>query len=148
MLVCVVPAAGISIMLKKPDSEKPGVFSFTAPLHHHVWLAIFAAMLGVTVVLFVIRSAPHTDRAEHSIRAAATASPVRARSRMDLQEAKQIARNRCTCSYISPYEWGVETNAVGRRQVRRQFSLFNSFWFALSAFMQQSPDVNPKCATQ
>lgn len=44
-------------MLKKPESQKPGVFSFTDPLHRHVWLAIFAAMLGVTVVLFVIRCA-------------------------------------------------------------------------------------------
>lgn len=42
-------------MLKKPESQKPGVFSFTDPLHKYVWLAIFAAMLGVTVVLFVIR---------------------------------------------------------------------------------------------
>ena len=92
---------GISIMIKKPEKQKPEVFSFTAPLSDKVWGLIFVAMLGVTIALFLI-------------------------------------------SFISPHEWCVDTDADGRVRVQRQFSMMNSFWFALSAFMQQSPDVNPR----
>jgi hypothetical protein len=31
---------GISIMIKKPDKQKPGVFSFMDPLNERVWICV------------------------------------------------------------------------------------------------------------
>ncbi|KAH3842698.1 hypothetical protein DPMN_116202, partial [Dreissena polymorpha] len=45
---------GISIMIKKPDKEKPGVFSFMYPLADKVWLCVMMAFLGVSFILFFV----------------------------------------------------------------------------------------------
>ncbi len=45
---------GISIMIKKPKKEKPGVFSFMAPLDTKIWLCVILAYIGVSVVLFLV----------------------------------------------------------------------------------------------
>lgn len=38
---------GISIMIKKPKKEKPGVFSFLAPLDSNIWLCVILAYSNV-----------------------------------------------------------------------------------------------------
>jgi len=45
---------GISIMIKKPDKEKPGVFSFMYPLSNLVWLCVMVAFISVSLVLFFV----------------------------------------------------------------------------------------------
>ncbi|XP_046575050.1 glutamate receptor-like isoform X1 [Haliotis rubra] len=45
---------GISIMIKKPDKVKPGVFSFMEPLDRYVWLCIAVGFLSVSFVLFFV----------------------------------------------------------------------------------------------
>ncbi|XP_076468083.1 glutamate receptor 2-like [Babylonia areolata] len=45
---------GISIMIKKPDRQKPGVFSFMEPLDTFVWLCIAVGFLAVSFVLFFV----------------------------------------------------------------------------------------------
>ncbi|RUS87244.1 hypothetical protein EGW08_004996 [Elysia chlorotica] len=51
---------GISIMIKKPDKTKPGVFSFMDPLDKYVWLCIAMGFLAVSFVLyFVGRFSPY-----------------------------------------------------------------------------------------
>ncbi|XP_060589506.1 glutamate receptor 4-like [Ruditapes philippinarum] len=45
---------GISIMIKKPDKEKPGVFSFMYPLSNSVWLCVMVAFVAVSLVLFFV----------------------------------------------------------------------------------------------
>ncbi|CAL1544184.1 unnamed protein product, partial [Lymnaea stagnalis] len=51
---------GISIMIKKPDKTKPGVFSFMDPLDTRVWLCIAIGFLAVSGVLyFVGRFSPY-----------------------------------------------------------------------------------------
>lgn len=47
---------GISIMIKKPTKSKPGVFSFLDPLAYEIWMCIVFAYIGVSVVLFLVRS--------------------------------------------------------------------------------------------
>src|SRR4029434_674336 len=42
---------GISIMIKKPQKSKPGVFSFLDPLAYEIWMCIVFAYIGVSVVL-------------------------------------------------------------------------------------------------
>ena len=39
---------GISIMIKKPEKQKPGVFSFMEPLSLEIWTCIIFAFLGIS----------------------------------------------------------------------------------------------------
>ncbi|XP_038055631.1 glutamate receptor 4-like [Patiria miniata] len=45
---------GISIMIKKPQTTKPDVFSFMHPLSYEIWMCIVLAYAGVSVVLFLV----------------------------------------------------------------------------------------------
>ncbi|XP_041358488.1 glutamate receptor-like isoform X2 [Gigantopelta aegis] len=45
---------GIGIMIKKPEKEKPGVFSFLLPLSIPIWVCIIVAYIGVSVGLFLV----------------------------------------------------------------------------------------------
>ncbi|KAI8508399.1 Glutamate receptor 2, partial [Branchiostoma belcheri] len=47
-------STGISIMIKKPQKSKPGVFSFLDPLAYEIWMCILFAYIGVSVVLFLV----------------------------------------------------------------------------------------------
>ncbi|KAG1656741.1 Glutamate receptor 3 [Nymphon striatum] len=91
---------GISLMIKKPAKQKPGVFSFMNPLSKYIWLCIIASYVGVSFVLFLV-------------------------------------------SRFSPYEWHILNTASGPK-VSNEFSLYNSLWFALGAFMQQGCDICPR----
>ncbi|XP_060535299.1 glutamate receptor 1-like [Cylas formicarius] len=103
---------GISIMIKKPMKQKPGVFSFLNPLSKEIWVSIIFAFVGVSVVLFVV-------------------------------------------SRFSPYEWRIlhisgehreapnpHTNHGGT--MANDFTMLNSLWFSLAAFMQQGGDISPR----
>ena len=91
---------GISIMIKKPEKQKPGVFSFMAPLSSEIWMCIIFAYLGVSVVLFLV-------------------------------------------SRFSPYEWQIE-DSVNGPTFTNDFTMLNSLWFSLGAFMQQGCDISPR----
>ncbi|KAJ8957136.1 hypothetical protein NQ318_007352, partial [Aromia moschata] len=103
---------GISIMIKKPMKQKPGVFSFLNPLSNEIWVSIIFAYVGVSIVLFVV-------------------------------------------SRFSPYEWRLlhftgehrdppaqHTNHGGT--MANDFTMLNSLWFSLGAFMQQGCDISPR----
>jgi len=91
---------GISIMIKKPEKQKPGVFSFLDPLDYMIWLCVVISYLCVSVGLFLV-------------------------------------------SRFSPYEWQIEDSPDGQT-FTNDFTMFNSMWFSLAAFMQQGCDISPK----
>ncbi|CAK9188974.1 unnamed protein product, partial [Sphagnum troendelagicum] len=45
---------GISIMIRKPEKQKPGVFSFMAPLSTEIWLCVIVSYLSVSAILFFV----------------------------------------------------------------------------------------------
>jgi ABC-type amino acid transport substrate-binding protein len=45
---------GISIMIKKPEREKPGVFSFMDPLSLQVWGLIIGGFFAVSFILYMV----------------------------------------------------------------------------------------------
>jgi hypothetical protein len=106
---------GISIMIKKPVKQKPGVFSFLNPLSKEIWVCVIFSYVGVSIVLFIV-------------------------------------------SRFSPYEWrllhygdepghqhpGVGASPSAPSTVANDFSILNSLWFALGAFMQQGCDISPR----
>jgi len=51
---------GISIMIRKPEKQKPGVFSFMAPLSTEIWICVIISYLCVSAILyFVSRSSSY-----------------------------------------------------------------------------------------
>ena len=46
-------------------------------------------------------------------------------------------------SRFSPYEWHLEQN-MGLQKLSNDFTIFNTLWFCLAAFMQQGIDIAPK----
>ena len=48
-------------------------------------------------------------------------------------------------SRFSPFEWHVEDNTDGP-SITNNFTIFNSLWFSLGAFMQQGCDIEPRYA--
>lgn len=91
---------GISIMIKKPADDAPGVFSFMYPLSTVIWMCVIFAYIGVSVVLFLV-------------------------------------------SRFSPFEWHIEDGSDGPTMTNN-FTIFNSLWFCLAAFMQQGCDIEPR----
>jgi len=91
---------GISIMIKEPIKQRPGVFTFMNPLSMEIWMCVVFAYIGVSIVLFLV-------------------------------------------SRFSPYEWQIEESISGTT-VSNHFSVINSLWFALGAFMQQGIDITPR----
>lgn len=109
---------GLSVMYQKIDRPHPDPLSFMEPLSTEIWMCISFAYLGVSVVLFLV-------------------------------------------SRLSPAEWGAPLNksktladpnlegdegdeGMATSHTDSIFSIFNSFWFALSTFVQQGGDVVPR----
>ncbi|KAL5102876.1 Glutamate receptor [Taenia crassiceps] len=109
---------GLSVMYQKIDHPHPDPLSFMEPLSTEIWMCISFAYLGVSVVLFLV-------------------------------------------SRLSPTEWGAPLNksktltdpnldgdegdgGVTTSHTDSIFSIFNSFWFALSTFVQQGGDIVPR----
>ena len=63
---------GISIMIKKPEKQKPGVFSFMDPLSYEIWMYVILAYVVVSVTLFLVsRFSPYEWHVEDSQQGAA-----------------------------------------------------------------------------
>ena len=45
---------GISIMIKEPIKQRPGVFTFMNPLSMEIWMCVVFAYIGVSIVLFLV----------------------------------------------------------------------------------------------
>ncbi|VEN59732.1 unnamed protein product [Callosobruchus maculatus] len=105
---------GISIMIKKPVKQKPGVFSFLNPLSKEIWVSVMFAYVAVSIVLFVVaRFSPYEWRLIHS--------SINGEPRGTL---------------------GQHTNHGGT--MANDFTMMNSLWFALGAFMQQGGELSPR----
>ncbi|XP_068233552.1 glutamate receptor 1-like [Palaemon carinicauda] len=91
---------GISIMIKKPMKQKPGIFSFMSPLSEEIWMCVVCAYVGVSIVLFLV-------------------------------------------SRFSPYEWKMK-ESFNKSCLTNDFSMCNSLWFTLAAFMQQGVNLCPR----
>ncbi|EEB17589.1 glutamate receptor 1 precursor, putative [Pediculus humanus corporis] len=107
---------GISIMIKKPVKQKPGVFSFLNPLSKEIWVSVIFSYLAVSVVLFIVsRFSPYEWKLLHCEEESQRSYPVGGGGGHSLSTT-----------------------------VANDFSILNSLWFALGAFMQQGCDITPR----
>ncbi|XP_076633776.1 glutamate receptor IB isoform X2 [Colletes latitarsis] len=116
---------GISIMIKKPVKQKPGVFSFLNPLSKEIWVCVIFSYIGVSIVLFTVsRFSPY----EWRVLTLSSGGDPSVRNDPTLQHPH--------ASQGSPH---MPTSSMAN-----DFSIINSLWFALAAFMQQGCDISPR----
>jgi integral membrane sensor domain MASE1 len=114
---------GISIMIKKPVKKFPGVFSFMDPLSKEVWMCMTFAYLGVSIVLFVVS---RFGGAEWKI------------------EDSHVAFVPVVETAGSATDIDGQSTDNSSQMLTNHFSVKNSLWFALGAFMQQGSDISPR----
>ncbi|XP_024891669.1 glutamate receptor 1-like isoform X2 [Temnothorax curvispinosus] len=118
---------GISIMIKKPIKQKAGVFSFLNPLSKEIWVCVIFSYIAVSIVLFIVsRFSPYEWRVLTI--SGSTDSAISGRNDPGLQHPHTPQG--------SPH---MPTSSMAN-----DFSIVNSLWFALAAFMQQSCDISPR----
>ncbi|XP_020297391.1 glutamate receptor 1 isoform X10 [Pseudomyrmex gracilis] len=118
---------GISIMIKKPVKQKPGVFSFLNPLSKEIWVCVIFSYIGVSIVLFIVsRFSPYEWRVLTI--SGSTDSAISGRNDPSLQHPHTPQG--------SPH---MPTSSMAN-----DFSIVNSLWFALAALMQQGCDISPR----
>nr|KAF7404092.1 hypothetical protein H0235_014786 [Vespula pensylvanica] len=118
---------GISIMIKKPIKQKPGVFSFLNPLSKEIWVCVIFSYIGVSIVLFIVsRFSPYEWRV---LTISGGGDPTMSgRNDPSLQHPHTPQG--------SPH---IPTSSMAN-----DFSIINSLWFSLAAFMQQGCDISPR----
>ncbi|GFN79380.1 glutamate receptor [Plakobranchus ocellatus] len=136
---------GTSIMIKEPDKEKGGVFSFKNPLSDGVWIAIIVGFIGVSLVLFFVgRFSPYewdTGAPEMYIRGdqMAPGSP-----NLDCPSTSRRGQNEFDPSVDDPWQSEMSQEDHEYSTARPAFSLANTVWFSLGALMQQGSDIYPR----
>lgn len=112
---------GTSIMIKTPDKQQGGVFSFKSPLSDDVWVSIAFGFLAVSLVLFLVgRFSPFEWTAEQR------KEEVRVEDDATFHEGEGEKHGSCDESSSNP------------------FTLANTLWFTLGALMQQGSDISPR----
>lgn len=62
-------STGISILFKKPTTKELELFSFLSPFDYHVWVYVFGAYVGVSLVQFIVaRISPYEWENPHPCR--------------------------------------------------------------------------------
>ncbi|XP_032811033.1 glutamate receptor 2-like isoform X1 [Petromyzon marinus] len=119
---------GISIMIKKPQKSKPGVFSFLDPLAYEIWMCIIFAYIGVSVVLFLVsRFSPYEWQRDDDT---------------DVEPNGNGGAGGGGGGGGSG--GGAGGGSGGGGEPPNEFGIFNSLWFSLGAFMQQGCEISPR----
>lgn len=168
---------GISIMIKKPAKENPGVFSFLNPLSQEIWVSkrretvasvpgghdvnwdfrirserfsflslqmcVIFAYVGVSIVLFIVsRFSPQEWRIIQLNGKWFVGLP---RVGSFFFSPHQIYENHNRNSNNCPHAGELsQIPAHVAQPTANEFSISNSFWFVLGAFMQQGCDISPR----
>ncbi|XP_041449331.1 glutamate receptor 1 [Drosophila obscura] len=161
---------GISIMIKKPVKQTPGVFSFMNPLSQEIWVSVIFSYIGVSIVLFFVsRFSPHEWRlvqqqpqqsqspdphAHHEqlanqqppgiIGGATGPMPVPAMPPGPPTPGAQSAAGAAALQAALSASAAASVSVTGVSSAVNEFSIWNSFWFSLAAFMQQGCDLSPR----
>ena len=159
---------GISVMIRKPEKQKPGVLSFTDPLHYLIWLCVVLAYIGVSLVLFVVNSfdpySLHTeDRARQQKQKLEASGKPNKKDKNKSELNKLMVKMGKTASFPNKSNTqrrksrDFSTTSILRYSRLLQgaeeeenesggngFTLLNSLWFSLSAFMQQGCTLSPR----
>ncbi|KAM7533984.1 hypothetical protein Aperf_G00000111088 [Anoplocephala perfoliata] len=114
---------GLSVMYQKIDRPLPDPLFFMEPLSTEIWMCISFAYLGVSVVLFLVSRLSPSEWSAPLNKEKIVADP-------NSENLAYDGTADCAGGESSHYD--------------SIFSIFNSFWFALSTFVQQGGDIVPR----
>ncbi|ALC43617.1 Glu-RIB [Drosophila busckii] len=159
---------GISIMIKKPVKQTPGVFSFMNPLSQEIWVSVIFSYIGVSIVLFFVsRFSPHEWRpVQHQPQQMQPLDPHAHHEQLANQQPPGIIGGAPVPAPPGPPTPGAQS-AAGAAALQaalsagslasgtaaaaaaggatvNEFSMLNAFWYSLAAFMQQGCDLSPR----
>ncbi|ALC43619.1 Glu-RI [Drosophila busckii] len=160
---------GISIMIKKPVKQTPGVFSFMNPLSQEIWVSVIFSYIGVSIVLFFVsRFSPHEWRpVQHQPQQMQPQDPHAHHEQLANQQPPGIIGGAPVPAPPGPPTPGAQS-AAGAAALQaalsagslasgtaaaaaaaggatvNEFSMLNAFWYSLAAFMQQGCDLSPR----
>ncbi|EAA11672.5 AGAP006027-PA [Anopheles gambiae str. PEST] len=156
---------GISIMIKRPVKQKPSVFSFLNPLSKEIWVCVLFSYVGVSIVLYIVsRFSPFEWRLVNYnvVNALSGGKHTAHLPCKSTDKSRNLSHMFCFLPLLPGTTPSVPTltrcfvthfmaNADPREQpdavpqaTVNEFSILNSFWFALGAFMQQGCDISPR----
>lgn len=115
---------GLSVMYQKIDRPMPNPLYFMEPLSNEIWMCISFAYLGVSVVLFLVSRLSPAEWGAPLNKVKTISDPNSESTKVDQVDGDY------TEGKSSHYD--------------SIFSIFNSFWFALSTFVQQGGDIVPR----
>ncbi|XP_063985282.1 glutamate receptor ionotropic, kainate 1-like isoform X2 [Diachasmimorpha longicaudata] len=116
---------GIGILFKVAKRPPSRLFSFMNPLAVEIWLSMLGAYLMVSITIWIV----------------ARMSPY------EWIEPPPCPSCKCPLqgSHVSALE--PESDDIPLPRTVNDFSLANSFWFAVGTLMQQGSDLNPKATS-
>ncbi|XP_060656054.1 glutamate receptor 1 isoform X1 [Drosophila nasuta] len=155
---------GISIMIKKPVKQTPGVFSFMNPLSQEIWVSVIFSYIGVSIVLFFVsRFSPHEWRlVQQPLQQSQLPDPHAHHEQLANQQPPGIIGGAtvppppgpptpgpqtavCAAALQASHSAGsLSSSATANSAAVNEFSILNSFWYSLAAFMQQGCDLSPR----
>uniref|UniRef100_A0A0X3PEX0 Glutamate receptor 2 n=2 Tax=Schistocephalus solidus TaxID=70667 RepID=A0A0X3PEX0_SCHSO len=151
---------GLSVMYQKIERPTPDVLSFMEPLSTEIWMCISFAYLGVSVVLFLVSRLSPSEWGlsvrKLKVQAPISATPATGSSicqsahqtiseHLDGKSSVSSVRSSGPCGGILEKDAVlVQSTEEAPGEMHNPFSIFNSFWFALSTFVQQGGDVVPR----
>ncbi|XP_046997299.1 glutamate receptor 1-like [Schistocerca americana] len=140
---------GISIMIKKPMKQKPGVFSFLNPLSKEIWVCVIFSYVGVSIVLFIVsRFSPYEWRLPQppfdetaGLAIVGVGTPGGGVAALGIGPLGSGGGGGGSGGGGGGGGSGKTTDCSA---LTNDFSILNSLWFALGAFMQQGCDITPR----
>ncbi|EDV95692.1 GH15847 [Drosophila grimshawi] len=155
---------GISIMIKKPVKQTPGVFSFMNPLSQEIWVSVIFSYIGVSIVLFFVsRFSPHEWRVLQQQQQSQLQDPHAHHEQLANQQPPGIIGGAqlppppppgpptpgvqsaaCAAALQASLSAGSLASGSTVGAAVNEFSIWNSFWYSLAAFMQQGCDLSPR----
>ncbi|UJR28098.1 hypothetical protein I4U23_009353 [Adineta vaga] len=126
---------GISVMIRKPDAQKPGVFSFMNPVSMEIWLCFSLSYFAVSVVLFLTSCLVNSGWRRRIVRRPSYRSYSYPKSVNDRRKSEIHLQRQKRDSLLS--EQSVELTVSARASLRRRSRHRTRFP------LQQTPNFNP-----
>ena len=153
---------GISIMVFKQSQASPSLFSFMEPLSYYIWMAILLVRILIRIVFN-----KHYNFRNYNFAPFFSYFLFWFIFWFNLKAYAATSIVLYLVSRFSPYAWNIENDGIwmiyffetiysllsyinkilkenGEEIISHDFTMSNTLWFCLSAFLQQGIDIIPR----
>ncbi|XP_070143784.1 glutamate receptor ionotropic, kainate 2 isoform X2 [Drosophila kikkawai] len=161
---------GIGILFKISDRAQTKFFSFMNPLAIDIWFYIAFGYIFVSICIWIVarlspiewvNAKPPCSRAcDHILREIQKENNCFDDEQLEMAErTRKMSENSELClnsdnkfhdhqeAKVDEYDASDDDNTVDLIRIQNNFTLKNSFWFAIGALMQQGSDLYPRATS-